>query len=341
MDYIAIDVGSGLVKFANKENRSMFPSLVGKINKEDSFKHGLEDHQQIQIADKGTLWMTGSAAEGFVNEKDRTQSTKSSWSETDGHIILVYSAIALLYPNGFSGKMSIVTGLPMKKYKSEVKSFSKRLLGNHSFSTVSQKYEIEFTEKQTIVIPQVVGLHFSNMLKNAKAQNWQQIKVAYIDPGTQTTGWAVMDEGIFNNLLSDGENIGLIKLATEIKKYLKVKHNFIPTDNVVILKALTKGYINIWENNKQVKIDLVDVAQQFVPEVYESVIKQIMAMWNDAKDMHVVVSSGGGQYLIDTIQKHIPHAVLLNKVKPKKGTTETNEAIFDVVEGYSVYAENF
>lgn len=340
MSYIAIDVGSGLVKFSNSDGRSLFPSLVGKIKPADSFKLGLDDHQSIKVKD--THWMTGLAAQSYIDENSRIQATKSSWSETDGHLILLYSAISFLYPQGFKGIMRIVTGLPMKKYLKEVGNYTNKLIGIHKFSTPVHEYEVEFTEESTVVIPQVIGLHFSNMLKNEKGPNWQELKIGYIDPGTQTTGWAVMDDGIFQNLLSDGEDVGLIKLALEIKKYLKSKYDFTPTDNVVVLKALTKGYIDIWENNVQIRIDLVEVSQQFVPEVYKDVLNKILKMWNKAQDMHVVLSSGGGKYLINTVQKHIPHAVLLNKpLKIKKGSVDnSNEAIYDVTEGYAVYAES-
>jgi hypothetical protein len=334
MSYVSIDVGSGLTKFANKEQRSLFPSLVGKCSEKDSFKLGVNEHQLLDI--DGQFWMTGTAAQGYIEKTDLVVSTKKSWSETKGHLILIYSAIAYLHPSGFKGKMKIVTGLPIKKYVSEVENFKNKLIGIHKFKTSNFEYEVEFLKNTTIVIPQVVGLHFSNCLKNEKG-DWHNKKVSYIDPGTETIGYAVMDEGIFQSVLSDGDNVGLAKLAIKIKGYLKSEHKWEAESDTVILKALTNGYIEIFEGNKPSKLNLIEIAQQFVPEVYKEPINNIMKKWNDAKDMHVVVSSGGGKYIIDAIKRRIPHATLLNKdIK----SNDKYEAIFDVVEGYSVYAES-
>lgn len=343
MSYIAIDIGSGLCKFTNKSQKYIFPSLVGKCNTDDSFKLGLEDHQIIQL--NNLFWMTGKAAEGYLGSNELQTSTKNTWAETQGYLILLYSAIAKLYPNGYKGKLSIVTGLPIKTYVSNVKEFKSKLIKTHKFNTIKNKYEIEFTEEKTIVIPQVIGLHFSNMIKHPK-ENWNNMKIGYIDPGTHTIGWACMEDGVFMNILSSGDNTGLSKLAPEIKKYLFDKFNWIPKNNIQILKAFLKGYIELYENGKIIKIDLIDVAQQYIPKIYKPTITKILDDWSNAKDMRVIVSSGGGKYLINTIQKHIPHAIMLNKeTKPTKTnkaikTIDIHEDVFDVMEGYAIYAES-
>ena len=338
MNYVAVDVGSGLCKFSNSKQKGFFPSLVGKTKtSEDHFSLGLKDHQQILV--KKDLWLTGTAAQAFLKEDERVIATKQSWSETDGHIIMIYSVIAYLFPEGFSGSLNIVSGLPMKKYNAEAKSYKNKLIGNHTFSTPNFNYDVTLEESSTVVIPQVVGLHFANMLHNKG--NWNETKIAYVDPGTQTTGWAVMDEGIFQNVLSGGDNIGLNKLAKEIRTYLKERYDYETTDNTQILKALRKGSIDIRSNGKKETVCLEEIANQFVPKGYGKLIDKIYEHWSGAKDMDIIVSSGGGRYLISALKRKFSACSLLHAPsKTNKKKTENEEAIFDVVEGYAVYAEN-
>jgi hypothetical protein len=333
MDYIAIDIGSGLCKFCRNKKRHVFPSVVGKYKQTNSFKFGIEDHQII--VHNNEQWMTGAAAQNYIETQNKETSTKATWSETKGHLILLYSAIAYLFPEGFDGELPIVTGLPIKKYEKEYENYKNKILGTHEFKTTKSTYKITFVKEKTYVLPQVVGLHFSNIYKNNK-ENWNEIKIGYVDPGTLSTGWSVIDDGVFNNVLSDGENVGLIKLAQEIQNYLKAKYDWAAKDINQILKALTKGYLEIYQQGKLIKIDLIDVAQQFVPQVYKKVFDGIHDCWGNANDMRVIISSGGAMYIIDTLKKHIPHSTIMTKAKK----TDKLEHLFDVVEGYSVYCEN-
>ncbi|GAA5143571.1 ParM/StbA family protein [Thalassotalea piscium] len=337
MNYVAVDVGSGLCKFSSQSKRDFFPSIVGKCKKTNAFSIGLKDFQQIIV--NGDTWLTGTAAQALLNNEDRVVTTKHSWSESDGHIILLYSAIAYLYPEGFKGNLNLVTGLPIKKYNTEASNFKNKITGIHKFSTPKYNYEIEFDNKTTVILPQVVGLHFANMLHNKG--NWSEVKIGYIDPGTQTTGWAVMDEGVFQSVLSDGENIGLVKLAKEIKGYLRDRFEYETPDDTQILKALTKGYIEVRNNGKKENVCLVEIANQYVPKVYGKMIDKIHQHWKGAKDMDIIVSSGGGKYLIDTLSRKFDGCNLLHPdTKTAKKNNQKKEAIFDVVEGYAVYAEN-
>lgn len=339
MNYIAIDIGSGLVKFSNKDGRHFFPTEVGKSDSKDDFNYGFQPYEIIEH--NNITWFTGHAAASHIKKTERTVSTKASWSETQGHLILLYSAIAKLHPKGFKGSMNIVTGLPIKTFREKVNSYKAKLVGKHAFRSNDCDYEVEIIEDKTIVLPQVIGLHFSNMLENRKSKvNWQAVKVGYIDPGTETIGFAVMEDGRYQDILSGGENTGLVKLARVLMKALKEgEHGWCPKDESDMLKALYKGYVEIFDDGTPKTIDLIEFSRQYTPNVYASALESIKSKWSSGKDMRIILGSGGGIYLDNFVKKTYPHAELLNK-RVKKNETTNEKDIFDVVEGYATYAEN-
>jgi replicative superfamily II helicase len=139
------------------------------------------------------------------------------------------------------------------------------------------------------------------------------------------------------NVKSSGEDVGLYKLAKAMKPILEEQYSWTPDDNE-LLASLRKGVV-LMHGDKPETIDLREIAQICVPKVYAKLFDSIEAYWGNARSMHVLISSGGGHYILDHLKKRFPHAALLNKPKRGKEKEALNDAIFDVVDGYAIYGK--
>ena len=336
MNTILVDVGSGLTKFSDLENLDCFPSECGKLLDTSEFSFGLKDYEVIKV--NGDVWLTGIAAQTTLKRENRTITTKPNWAEDEAQTILVYAAIAKMFPDGYEGQLRFIGGVPIAKFSDVSVDYGNRFSQRHSFQTLNNvTYDIEFVPEQNIILPQVVGLHFK-ALKEGESLKLHTKKVGYIDPGTQTIGWAVVDRNAFNPRLSDGRNVGLVKLAKALAKHIEKQHNWKSGDETIYLRALWEGYLEFFNNGKAETIDITPYAKSLAPDVYRSTLEDICKQWEHARDMHVFVSSGGGEYLIDLIKAFIPHACLISDMNKSRTKGKKTDPIFHVLEGYKLYA---
>lgn len=337
MTFLSLDVGSGLTKYATADNKcGDIESAVGSISDENSFIMGVPDHMQIQVGQKKYLTATG--ALNNLDESKRAVTTKALWCEDRNQLVLFYSVIAKLFPEGLTGPVDLVVGLPVSKYAKHHKNHKAMFVGEHKFKTPSSDYCITVTDERCAVLPQVVGLHFTN-LSLGKDKSMDDGHIGYVDPGTHSCGIACVTDGTYNSLRSadeksKGADAGLHKLAQQIKDELKTSYGY-EGEQSEILKGLRKGHIQL-HGEKNIKINMKDVTERHVHKVYGPVVEEMLEKWKGGKTMTVLVSSGGGEYIIDFIKKHFPHASLMRK-STKSGAL--NDPIYDVVKGYAIYGK--
>lgn len=332
--FVAIDIGSGLTKFSDGSKHDSFPSIVGSYDNQNDFSYDIKPYHEIKT--DGKTWLTGPVAASYIKEGHRSVTTKATWCEDRAQIILFYSVFAKLHPDGYVGTVSVVTGLPIARFATLQHTHKKMFVGTHSFSTSKAKYELTIDENSIDVLPQAIGLHFSNIANNRDIK-WGEHIVGYVDPGSHTTGWACVDNGAYMNVKSSGEDVGLIKLAKAMKPILEEQYAWFPDDNE-LLASLRKGVV-MMHGDKPETIDLREVAQICVPKVYAKVFDSIEEYWGNARSMHVLVSSGGGHYILDHLKKRFAHATLLHKPKRGKEKEAFSDAVFDVVDGYAIYGK--
>lgn len=335
MEFLALDVGSGLTKFCTtKSECGDIESAVGTVTDENAFIMGVPDYMQIQVGQKS--YLTAIGALNNLDESKRVMTTKALWCEDRNQLILFYSVLAKLYPNGFSGELQLVVGLPVSKYAKHHKAHKAMFVGQHKFKTPSADYDVSVSDHYCAVLPQVIGLHFTN-LSISKDKSVEEGHVGYIDPGTHSCGIACVTDGTYNSLRSaddksKGADAGLHKLANAIKDELKTQFDY-EGEQSEILKGLRKGFIQL-HGEKQSKINLKDVAERHVHRVYGGVIEEMITKWKGGRTMSVYVSSGGGEYIIDYVKKSFPHATLMRKTNR---TGSNTDPIYDVVKGYAIF----
>lgn len=336
MTFIALDIGSGLVKYGNEDGRfADMMSSVGQLNQSNTYLMGIDDHQRIECDRK--TYLTGLAAINNIPESQRVKTTKGLWCEDEHQKILFYSVVAELFPDGYTGNIQIVAGLPVSRFAKHNKTHKALFVGNHKFSTNRSRFDITITEDQCIVLPQVIGLYFTYLARDKDAIKTGHI--GFVDPGTHTTGYSCVSEGAYNSLRSaDGDSlgadVGLIKLAHAVKDELKEVHNY-EGETTEILKGLRDGYISIFDNGKSAKLDLKQIASRQVPKVYGKLVTEMQQKWKGGKTMRVFVGGGGGEYILEYIKQTFPHAALLKSTKRQ----DQMHPIFDVVYGYHAYGK--
>ena len=349
MEFIAIDIGSGLTKFMKGSQKSFFPSAVGESKDHSGFSMGINEHEDIFY--NGKKYLTGTSALGTLAPKDITNSTCKDWCKDTKQLILVMSVIAKLFPEGYDGELGLALGIPIAMFKSEHENYKKIFVGSHHFNTPKAEYKVMIHDSKVDVLPQVLGLHFRNVAFGGSSQDFAYGKFSYIDPGTQTTGFAVIDSNVFSKHLSDGEEKGMFHLAQKMEKILMNTYGYSPGSKYEILKGFRLGKMTIYNEGKQETIDMLKLSQAPAAEVFGGLLDKLSQLWNRAGDMPVYVSSGGGRYLLSEVKKRFPHAILLsskhstNKKKPGKDVTsqyerelrnvaEGSDDIFHVVEGF-------
>lgn len=337
MTFLALDVGSGLTKYATEKNEcGDIESAVGTLSDDNSFIMGVPEYMQIQVGQK--RYLTALGALNNLDESKRATTTKALWCEDRNQLILFYSVIAKVFPEGFQGELQLVIGLPVSKYAKHHQNHKAMFVGEHQFKTPKSTYAITITDSSCAVLPQVIGLHFTN-LSLCKDKTTADGHVGYVDPGTHSCGIACVTDGTYNSLRSadeksKGADAGLHKLAQQIKDELKTSYGY-EGEQSEILKGLRKGYIQL-HGEKNTKINLKDVTERHVHKVYGPVIDEMLEKWKGGKTMTVLVSSGGGEYIIELIKKTFPHATLMRK--PSR-TGSSTDPIYDVVKGYAIFGK--
>lgn len=339
MSFMAIDIGSGLTKCSVDENMFYFESLVGTIKEIKDFSFNVANHHVIKVGDK--QYLTGPAAKSYIQPEQLVVTAKATWCTDPNQLILLYSAIAKAYPNGYHGDMIVIAGLPMARFTQYQSVHKKLFIGTHKFSTPQHDYCVVIPEANIEVFPQAVGLHFS-LVETQRDTDWNKGKTGLIDPGTHTLGYAVIDNGSYSHLnsaneKSAGASAGMMKLAKLMKNELSEQYDWHP-NTAELLDALRIGYAEIFVGDKPVKILMKEIAQRYVPQVYGDVINEIVEKWDKGKATKCIISSGGGEYLIDYVRKYIPHAQLLQKTRTARDKIN-DMALFDVVRGYRIYGQ--
>ena len=293
MAFLALDIGSGLTKYCTlKGECGDIISAVGQVTDPAGFTLGVPDHLQIQC--EGKAFLIGIGAINNIEEHKRTVTTKALWCEDRAQLKLFYSVVAKLYPDGLTDSVQLVVGLPVSKFAKHHETHKKMFVGLHKFKTPNASYEINVADSDCAVLPQVVGLHFTN-LSISSDKSVLEGHVGYIDPGTHSCGIACVSDGVYNALRSaddksKGSDAGLHKLAMAIKDELRTTFGY-EGEVSEILKGLRQGFIPL-HGEKQSKIVLKDVTDRHVHKVYAGVVDEMAEKWKGGKTMRVVISSG-------------------------------------------------
>lgn len=345
---LAIDVGSGLTKAVFKDEFWYIPSVVAPSTLSNNiFVDDTNVSERITL-DNGSTYFVGQTAMANTKPNERSKTTSGNWYENVGSLILHLATIARAYPDGKTGVVSIVTGLPMAKYldPKAVALMKKMLIGNHKFSTKNATYDLNITDDSLLIVPQALGLHLRAISADLiKESVFSTDLVGYVDFGTFTSGNCLIQFNKLASQYSSSVSKGMYHLATKMAPYLKEQFNFEANDISELLHHFKAGFINHRDfKGKNFKIDLHDESMSFIDETFKDVVTWINTNWKP-NSMQLFISGGGAKYLLPYLKRKYPHVKLLNPIKTTGDNNVTNgniqkaseAAIFDVVLGYAAY----
>lgn len=193
--------------------------------------------------------------------------------------------------------MQLVTGLPQALFTQKYAGIESLLAGEVSFKVNQEDVTLEITPE---TMPQAAGALFfqakqdESILKEA---------VGVVDVGTYTTGFSVIEDGMFIDSRSGGCSVGVSQLAAALQENLLKEHGY-SVDAAKIPQILMDKAIRHRGN----PIDIADLISNQAMLVSRPMLEALRKSWNGGSDLLVYVAGGGAPYYLEAIKTVVPHA---------------------------------
>lgn len=293
---VAIDVGSGYtnVKTDGKDDL-IFASRVCVAPPRWKQQFGSTEARVCRVGNKE--WLIGHAVRAMGGTPENTLS--HTWSQSDGWMVLLYSALAELE---IEGDVYLATGLPQAVYEDQRDILRDRLLGPHSFTINNREYHVHI--RDAFIIPQATAALLYQMGMNQHMTG----DVGCIDVGTFTTGLAVidLDSGSLIVQRSNGMAIGVATLLSALETHLANRYA-LHLDGPRLLLALQHQQVKVRGETIDLSGSIYEIAMQEAKPMLEF----IQEMWNGGADLDVFLAGGGADYFARAIRSVVPHAQVI------------------------------
>jgi hypothetical protein len=316
---MAIDVGSGMTKVVTGDRRAAFPS-VGGPPIAGGHRMAEDPYSEVEF---GTTHLTvGERAYADVKPEDLPETNTPEWFRSDVYLALMYSGLARMLPPEFSGRVALCTGLPIAYYNATREALAERLTGEHKFKVGGVSYRVVIRRPNLYIVPQVLGLYFWALdhLPGVGAR-----KAGFIDVGTFTTGWAMVERLDVLQWATGGAPIGVSMVREALREHLELVYDWAP-DRAGLEVALRTGEVHVGNSPERVSDFLRDAARQ----TGEPLRRELRDSWGLAKDAAIYVGGGGARLFYPSICAVYPHAQCL----------AIDDPIFTVAAGYARWMEH-
>jgi hypothetical protein len=302
---IALDIGSGYVKAKLKAKRISFPSAVGQIDAKDIENSFLDENDSTLLCTKENQWLYGQSAIGNIHPDKHSNTLNQNWCLSDGHLVLIYAAIAELIGKSYTGNIVLYTGIPAKTYFKNKAKFVEKLVGKHQFTVGELKFSITIKDENAVVLPQAYGLFASEML-STQPKDLEQFKCrrAYIDIGTYTTGLAMVMNKQLEQWTTGGVELGGSNLASKIQQYCYSNYGYTPSKNEVY-DILISGHIVNCGKTLNIEEQIIGFARELCHE--NGLFVEIEKLWGKAKNAVIKLGGGPSRYFFLPLKEVLPH----------------------------------
>ena len=145
---VAIDVGSGLTKATDGNRRELLASVA--VRAREDGRYGGDRAMPVSWRE-GERWLVAEDAIAFGDHQAFSNTCSREWASSDGWRALLYAMLGRL---GVSGRLTVVTGVPMAWYHDLGEPLRKLLQGRHRFFYGATSIEVEIEPR---VVPQAIG----------------------------------------------------------------------------------------------------------------------------------------------------------------------------------------
>lgn len=208
MQYIVIDCGredgKGVTEINGELLTIYMPSAVGEYRVRDISEGG---DYEVEISTIGKRFVGHLA----LNEsKNYTHMRTASKIHEETKICMLTMIHQLYQP---PGRIRLVTGLPVRQHKPEIKKKFIELLGGNYNVTVNGIKKNIIIDDETLISIEGAGAYFAEVFGEHPELHEQKVRV--LDIGSRTVNGLVIDHGQFIDRDSFTENFGCIDITNE------------------------------------------------------------------------------------------------------------------------------
>ena len=316
MESIAIDVGSGMTKVKTAEHQSYFRSIVG-IPEDSAFEMGKSNGWTIKQGEK--KYVTGEKAVMNVSPENHINTQHLQWFSEEGYKMLLYSAVAAAYPEGFKGSLRLCTGLPVEEFTNHRCQLEEILNGKHTFRANDVEYCVHFKKRSNVVMPQPYGLYVKAVVEN---ESWSDEKVGVLDIGSYTSDWTIIEDLKVRAYANGGAKVGVWTIVNEVKDFLGEQLGVKPGTQDLLESINGRTY-----RHQGRDVDLNGIIDNGAMKGAEILVDKINESFKDPQSLRIVVGGGGSTFFGRSLKMAYPHAVVLDDEMP----------FMSIVEGYYKY----
>lgn len=293
---ISVDVGSGFTQFTNGKQEGCFPSLI--CTAPETLGFGGDDTKTITV--DGIRYLIGDNAKSFGDPKNRVSTLHDDWAASPGWQAALYASLVQLGIKS-GDQIQLITGLPQSLFEAKKDGVKQKMDGPKSFLAGGQEFKITI---DLTVIPQAAGalLHQATKDEAILAE-----AVGVIDVGTYTTGFSVIDEGLFQAYRSGGCSVGVSQLAEALCSHLEKELGY-RVDPAKLPQILMDKTIR----HRGERIDVSDQIARQALLVARPMLDKILSVWDGGNDLLIYIAGGGAQYYAEAIKSVVPHAQIMN-----------------------------
>jgi plasmid segregation protein ParM len=323
---VSVDVGSGLTKWKSEDRSGSIPSAVGNLKHVEDSDFTYRDFSSDQVSFKRSkatdTYVVGEAAHRLLEKDARENTLCKEWFQSPGYRALLYRALANVLEPGFNGRVRLCVGLPQQRYDVDKPALVSLLTRVHAFSVGGNSYRVEIKESDLFVVPQAMGvyLYYTQVNPDSAANDL----IGVVDVGTFTTGYSLINGGIFIRKKSGGLELGIASLAKQARSLISSEHG-VRLDLPIVEDALREGNIRIRGKSYPLGKAIKTLAGPLVDELTDA----LQAAWGeDSAAALLLLAGGGADYVLPAMRTRWPHASLV---------ADKQQSAMVIVEGYDFY----
>lgn len=297
MQIIGIDVGYGYTKVAYGENGKIttfsFPSLVANFSDSLSID-GIRNPEAVEV--HGKKYVVGEAAAKLKALK--FQSRDKDWIASTAYAALVKYALKRI---SHSEKSLIVTGLPVRYYKSDKDKLVKIITDIASDRGITAS---------VFVIPQPLGSYYDTILTHyglLKSVDVTDKIVGILDIGYQTTDILCLNAMSPVPEMSSSFETGIANAFDAIARDIENKYS-LHLDTHGVEKAAMTGKIRAFGKEH----DISDIVKTHLTTLSDAIKSEVATLWGNTAEIDEILLTGGSAKLLSQYLPQFQQGSVIN-----------------------------
>ena len=312
-DILALDVGYGYTKGTAGGATVNFPSVIG-MPEQIKYRGGvIGSNGAVSTVQNISLKLDGRQL--FVGDLALTQS-RDPWSPQGRERVasneMIVLALAAMSELGISGKINLVTGLPVDWYSDRDKLIE-QLKGGHEIKRAGRKTAIVYIDN-VIVVPQPFGTIYTRLLSNEAKMIDRGLltkRVGIIDVGMHTTDFVQANPPRLQYIEAGSNSIesAMGSVYNQVIEATKNQHqttlSLHEADQVV-----QSGKISVFGE----KHSIASILEPILQAVSQRIASAIPQTWGSrARDIDALFVTGGGASSIGPYLTDYPHLEIIEE----------------------------